>query len=120
MNEFMKRVRSEIKKGVTVNGVHGPGFIAESKAKFVAEKGYKSRSRITVEGLAFSGRVIITPHIGDVQEVLYNVMFKKRIAYGKLFYTHKRFTGVSPQQLTAVIDAVINGTGVVEEVKKAA
>jgi hypothetical protein len=115
----MKRVRKTIKRGVTVEGGFGPGFIVKSGAKFVSEKGWTNRFYIKLAGMVFTGRVYVlsegtVPNKGES----YRLRFKKK--YGKSFATVKHLSGVRPSQLTAVLDAYVNGTGVVEQTKEVA
>jgi hypothetical protein len=119
-NEFLKRVRREIKRGVTIEGGYGPGFIVKSGAKFVCDKGWQNRFYIKLTGEKFSGRVYVIEQAKlEGKPVAYNVRFKMKNGH-KYYYTVQYLKGVDPGQLTAVLDAFVNGTGDVKQVKEAA
>jgi hypothetical protein len=118
VNELLKRVRKQIKRGVTIEGDYGPGFIVKSGAKFVADSKYHNRVYIKVKGPAFEGRVYITLQAKldlILSPDIYNLRFKQNGGY-KYYHTVKYLKGVHPGQLTAVLDAVVMGTGEVKEV----
>jgi hypothetical protein len=117
-NEFLKRVRREIKRGVTIEGGYGPGFIVKSGAKFVCDKGWINRIYIKLKGEKFEGRVYVIEQAKlEGKPSAYNVRFKQN-GGSKYYYTVKYFKGIAPAQLTAVLDAVVNGTGDVKQVKE--
>ena len=117
MNYFQKQVRQDVKRGITIEGSTGKAFIVASGAKFSNEKGAELSVLLTVKGPAFKGRIQVKKAKGDegipgVEPVYYLNILKRK----GWFYECVQSYSIHPTQLTAVLDAVVMGTGQVETV----
>ena len=113
MNFEQKQIRRDVKKGITIEGGSGNVFIVNSKATFSNEKDSLT-VLLKVKGQTFEGRVKIKKIPEEGEGVFYRVIFLER--KGWFYHPIKDFSGVHSRQLTAVLDAVVWGTGQVESV----